>query len=582
MSGATVSSATARHTILAVAVAVFTLACHSVDFIGTSVNGVTPPAAVLVTADEPQVYVYHTVRVHAVTVSAAGDTLPPSNLVWSSSDSTTATVSVSGVVTGMRAGAVTITAIVDSSKGSVALTVLDAPVAKIVVAPAADTLYPRDVAQLTVSEYDDLGHLLPLQPVTWASSNPTAAEVSSSGLVTALDTGRADVTASIANVVGGASILVIPHFTVARVVTAPRALGIGTFSAGKRVTATALDASGALIPWVTVSWVSRDENVAFVNPNGDTNTVYPWDPGETNVVASTAGHSDSIHVLVGTCAPTQAIDLNNFYLPVEAGGQWNNSAVAPSGLYRTNPTLNNSGVAFGTDGAHLALGTNITGTWDTGDIAQDSVCAYQTAAMHRTLVDLTVAPGVGLDSLDVVQETWAFPDPASPTSSYVLVRYAFTNESAQALQNFYAAYLADWDIQDLNGFADPAHNLVRYDSTLGVGEATGADTVNYPAVFGVVPVAAGGAMNFKGWANGTGTLGDPQTDADIFAYLSAGIDTTVPSTATDIRELMGVGPVTIPPRGRFVVYFGVLGADNQAAFNQAVPALRAKAQSLGF
>ncbi|HKI94628.1 MAG TPA: Ig-like domain-containing protein, partial [Gemmatimonadales bacterium] len=440
-----------------------------------------------------------------------------------------------------------------------------------------DSLVERDTVTLVATAYDSVGGVLTGRAVTWSSSGTSIATVSAAGRVTAQDTGTAYVIATIESVRDSAEIVVSP-VPVAGLVIGKKGYGVATADS-VLVVATAFDASGIPIPDAAVAWTSRNSAIASVDSAGYVTGVVA---GETDIIATSGGFTDSTHVLVGSCATTQTININHFLLPIEAGGQWNDSPVAPSGMYRTNGTMTNSGIAFGTDGSHLALGTNITGTWDTGDIALDPVCAYQTTAVNRTLVDLTVAPSVGLDSLDVVQETWAVPDQASPTASYILFRYTFTNESAQALTNFHAAYFADWDIAAMNGTALPGYNFVTYDATSGVGEATAEDTTKYPPVFGVVPVAASGAMNFKGWENGTGTLGDPQTDVDIFSYLSAGIDTTVPGAATDIRELMGVGPVTIPAGGRYVVYFGVLGAGDQTRFDQFVTMIRIAAQGKGF
>ncbi len=570
----------------AIAAATSSLSCRGLN---TAVAGPasTTVVSVYVTADQPELYVGRSTTVTARAVTAGGDTVVPWNVVWSSDDSGVATVTDAGRVTARSLGTTSIAARVDTVHGSVIVAVVQAPVDTLIMQPAAAILMPGKVVNLLAVARDVLGNVVPFGPLTWTSSDTSVAAVSSEGVVNAVDTGQAIITASKDSLHASATITVIPY--VAGVVVPRQGLGVAAIdfqhpSLGSReLSAVAVDSSGNPVPRATILWTSRNENVAVaLTASGQTVDVSGWYPGETELLASSNGFSDSAHVLSGTCDTTRDIAINDFDLPIEAGGQWNGAATAPSGLYRGDSTLTTSGVAFGTDGAHLALGTNITGTWDVGDIAHDTVCSYQTAGVHRSLVDLTLAPSVGLDSLDVVQETWAFPVPAAPTASYVLFRYIFTNERAQPLTNFYAAYLANWGIADSNGFADPLHNVIRYDATLGVGEATGADTVNYPRVFGIVPVAGNGAMNFHGWQSGTGTLGDPATDADIFGAMSGGIDTSVPTAPADIRELMGVGPVTIPAGGRYVVYFGVVGADDYPQFSQAVAAVRARAQSLGF
>lgn len=112
------------------------------------------------------------------------------NVFWSSSDTTVARVSQSGVVTGIAVGGpVTIAASSVGRSGSATIVVVSIPVARIdVTSPRTDVLMGRTL-QLTAIPRDEAGNALTGRPVTWRSSNTALATVSSGGLVTGVAAG---------------------------------------------------------------------------------------------------------------------------------------------------------------------------------------------------------------------------------------------------------------------------------------------------------------------------------------------------------------------------------------------------------
>ena len=69
------------------------------------------------------------------------------------------------------------------------------PADRVTVKPAFAELYTGDAIQLTLELTDEDGRVLVVRQASWSSSNREIAEVSSSGLVTALGTGRVLITA---------------------------------------------------------------------------------------------------------------------------------------------------------------------------------------------------------------------------------------------------------------------------------------------------------------------------------------------------------------------------------------------------
>jgi hypothetical protein len=114
---------------------------------------------------------------------------------WTSSDTTIATVSDSGLVRGLAAGGVNIIARNRTVTGSAPLTVTASdpttiPVASVAVALASSTLNPGQTTQATATTLDANGSVLSGRAIAWSTNNTAVATVSSAGLVTAVASGN--------------------------------------------------------------------------------------------------------------------------------------------------------------------------------------------------------------------------------------------------------------------------------------------------------------------------------------------------------------------------------------------------------
>ena len=168
----------------------------------TTVTVAPPSASIAVGA---------TVALTATVKDQQGNVMTGQTVTWSSSG-TNATVSTSGVVTGVAAGSATITATSSGKTGTSAITITAAPpptpvVTTVTVAPTSASVVVGATVGLTATVRDQQGNVMTGQTVTW-SSNSAAATVGSIGVVTGISAGSATITATCAGKSGTSSITV--------------------------------------------------------------------------------------------------------------------------------------------------------------------------------------------------------------------------------------------------------------------------------------------------------------------------------------------------------------------------------------
>jgi uncharacterized protein YjdB len=146
----------------------------------------------------------------ATVLDADGQTVQSPHVSWSTSNQSVATVSGTGEVEARAAGSATITAHSGEQSGTSSVTVTATPpvVASVRVAPPSVTVERGRTVQLTATVHDAAGNPLSDRAVSWASSNTSAATVSSSGLVTGVAAGGASVTATSDSKTGSSTITV--------------------------------------------------------------------------------------------------------------------------------------------------------------------------------------------------------------------------------------------------------------------------------------------------------------------------------------------------------------------------------------
>jgi uncharacterized protein YjdB len=167
-----------------------------------------PVVTVAVSPASANVATGQAVQLTASPQDANGYTLTGRLVTWTSSNTSVASVSTGGLVTGVGAGSATITATSENVKGTAAITVTTVAVALVSVTPSSATLQVSQTVQLTATPKDASGNTLTGRTVTWGSSSKSVASVDGSGLVTATGSGSATITATSEGKSGTAAITV--------------------------------------------------------------------------------------------------------------------------------------------------------------------------------------------------------------------------------------------------------------------------------------------------------------------------------------------------------------------------------------
>ncbi|HKR09487.1 MAG TPA: Ig-like domain-containing protein [Gemmatimonadaceae bacterium] len=270
-----------------------------------------PVASVAVSPAAVSVQVGNSSQLSAVTKDANNNVLSGRVVAWSSSNTAIATVSGSGLVSAVAAGSATITASSEGQSGTAGVTVTAPPppppptVASISVSPSTSSIQTGATVQLSAVARDASGNTISGQTFSWASSNNSVATVSSSGRVTAVAAGTANVSATIGSVSGSASITVTapppppPPPTVSSIAVSPSSSSIQT-GATVQLSAVARDASGNTISGQTFSWASSNNSVATVSSSGRVTAVAV---GTANVSATIGSVSGSAAITVTAPPP---------------------------------------------------------------------------------------------------------------------------------------------------------------------------------------------------------------------------------------------------------------------------------------
>jgi uncharacterized protein YjdB len=252
-----------------------------------------PVASVTVTPPAASAAVGQTISLTATLRDANGNFLSGRVVGWTSSDNAIATVSGTGVVTGVAVGSVTITATSEGQTGSSSVSIAAVAVASVSVSPPTASVDVGQTTQFAATARDATGKVLTGRIVNWSSGTPGVATVSTSGLVTGVSPGSATITATVDGVPGTASVTVT-QVPVASVTVAP---STATTSIGQTVplTATTRDAGGNILTGRVVTWTTSAAGTATVSTNG---VVTGVSAGTATITATSEGQSASATITV--------------------------------------------------------------------------------------------------------------------------------------------------------------------------------------------------------------------------------------------------------------------------------------------
>lgn len=153
-----------------------------------------------------------TLQINATVLDQDNNVLTGATVAWSSSNPAVASVSSSGLVTVVSGGTAQIRAISGGVSAVADLMVTQVAVSVAIAQTSVTLASLGESVQLEAAVYDSGNAPIPGASVTWSSSNPTIATISSTGLVTAVSNGTARITAESESVTSSIEVVVeIPN-----------------------------------------------------------------------------------------------------------------------------------------------------------------------------------------------------------------------------------------------------------------------------------------------------------------------------------------------------------------------------------
>lgn len=319
---------------------------------------------------------------------------------WSSGDTSLATVALDAAtskekVTGVKAGSVTVSAVLQGITGKATITVTAATVSRIDLTPAQPILQ-KGVSQAfqATATYSDGTTGDVTSQATWASDTTAVATVSTSTagvLVRAVGAGTTTITATIGSVVGSTSVTVTTPTLVSIAVSpatwSPNVGGKQAFTAvGTYSDKTTADLT------VSVSWASTNTNVvAISNAAGQKGQATALEKGTAEIQATLAGVTKAVPVTV-SASPLTSIVVKPDTLQLILGVK---GTLTATGNYQNGTTQDlTSQVAWSVMDDSIASISNAAGTAGqvTGlDLGSTTAIATLDGVVGKALVDVLQA-----------------------------------------------------------------------------------------------------------------------------------------------------------------------------------------------
>ncbi|MDE0072552.1 MAG: Ig-like domain-containing protein [Gammaproteobacteria bacterium] len=148
-----------------------------------------------------------TVRLSAVATDDNGHQVSGTAFMWSSRDTLVVEVDIAGLVTAVGNGTTSVVAVAGEALDEAIISVMQSA-ASVIVAPATDSIAPRDTLRLSAEVMDANGHAVSGARVRWSSSDRSVATVGASGLVRGVTEGTATIKAVAGTAHGSAQITV--------------------------------------------------------------------------------------------------------------------------------------------------------------------------------------------------------------------------------------------------------------------------------------------------------------------------------------------------------------------------------------
>ncbi|WP_411280839.1 Ig domain-containing protein [Gemmatimonas sp.] len=290
----------------------------------------------------------------------------------------------------------------------------------VVVTPRVSSLRVGQTQQLAATLVDKAGATVSAGAVTWKSSEPTIATVSSAGLVTMLTTGSTAIQATINGVTGLASF---------QGVAAVASISVTPFSRNLRVAEslglsyTLRDASGNALLARPVTFTSSAPTVATVSADG---VVTGIAAGSTTITVTSETRTATYNLTVEIVLPVNTVTVGPLNATVAIGGTQQLTATTRDA---NNAVVTGRTVTWSTLSA-ASVGT-VSATGLVSVLTAGSVVVNATSeGKVGTVVINPLLPGTPLTITGALNSTlnWFFEVPAGTTSVVVATTGAGTQD----------------------------------------------------------------------------------------------------------------------------------------------------------
>ncbi len=321
------------------------------------INGTNPALISLVIAPEaPDVALGQSVQFRTTGKFSDGDSDVNMTYwtVWTSSDPSIASLDSSGLATTHSTGTVRITASCGQRSASAILAVSKAVLVSIAVTPSDSSIPLGDSVQLTATgTFSDQSTQDLTSAVTWASSQPAVAAISSSGLAVSHSVGASAITATLRSVSASSQLTVSAAALVSLAVSANHStIPLGTtaqFAAeGVYTDQSTQDLTSA------VTWTSSQPAVAAISSSG---LAVSHSVGASAITATLRSVSASSQLTVSAAALVSlAVSANHFTIPLGTTAQF-----AAKGVYTDQSTQDLTDAVTWTSSSSGILNINSSG-----------------------------------------------------------------------------------------------------------------------------------------------------------------------------------------------------------------------------
>ena len=332
--------------------------------------------------------------------------LTEDNVTFGSSDYSKATVNQDGLVKGLAAGTVVITATSGRKTGSATINVLGTPASSVSLVVPSDTVPVGVELQATATPLDASGNPLTDRTIAYQSANPSVVTITSSGVVKGITEGSTTISAIVDAKIATKRISVGGR-RAASLIISPQSPSV---SVGKQsqLSAKVLDQMGLEMTGQSVSWSSANTSVAQVSSGG---LVTAISAGSATISATSSGLSTSVSLSV-VSSPVASVQVSPMSASVVVGGSVTLSASAfdaegnpLSGRAVTWSSQNPTVATVNSAGVVSAVGSGSTSVTATIEGKSNSVTVNVGSAPAAPVSSVTVT--LDNPALNVGQQTQA-------------------------------------------------------------------------------------------------------------------------------------------------------------------------------